>query len=136
MAPLKLMDRGGMPWWIAPPFLVIYLAVITALTRVRAQFGPPAAGLLLAAPFVPALTWAFALAVVADPLHFWIRARLTRPALAAILTVVLVAIMLLAPTVVIVWQVSQQASDRFDEVVRFVDSGTIREKIDRLPGAR
>jgi hypothetical protein len=39
-----------MPGWIAPLFLAVYLVVMTALTRVRAQFGPPAAGLLLAAP--------------------------------------------------------------------------------------
>jgi hypothetical protein len=39
-----------MPWWIAPLFLGIYLVVIASLTRIRAQFGPPAAGLLLAAP--------------------------------------------------------------------------------------
>lgn len=44
------MLGAGMPWWIASIFLGVYLVVITSLTRLRAQFGPPAAGLLLAAP--------------------------------------------------------------------------------------
>jgi hypothetical protein len=45
-----LLVGAGLPWWIAPVFVGIYLVVIASLTRVRAQFGPPAAGLLLAAP--------------------------------------------------------------------------------------
>jgi hypothetical protein len=47
---LCFMRSAGMPWWIALPFLGVYLAVIASLTRIRAQFGTPAAGLLLAAP--------------------------------------------------------------------------------------
>jgi hypothetical protein len=47
---LLFLLGAGMSWWIAPLFLGVYLVVITSLTRIRAQFGPPAAGLLLAAP--------------------------------------------------------------------------------------
>src|SRR5262245_45678691 len=72
-----------------------------------------AVGIVLSAflvtPFVPALTWAFALAVVSEPVHSWIRARLASPTVAAAIAVALVTVVLLAPTIVIVWQVGQQA---------------------------
>src|SRR5207244_1580671 len=45
-----LLVAAGMSALVAGLFLGVYLAVIVALTRVRAQYGPPAAGLLLAAP--------------------------------------------------------------------------------------
>jgi predicted PurR-regulated permease PerM len=41
----------------------------------------------LAEPFLPALAWALALAVVAHPLHTWLLRRLHRPSLAAGLAV-------------------------------------------------
>lgn len=46
----------------------------------------------LALPFLPALTWALALAVVAHPLHGRVLGRLGRPNLAAALSVALVAL--------------------------------------------
>ena len=52
----------------------------------------------LAHPFLPALAWALALAVVAFPLYAWLLNRLNRPNCAAVLAVVLVAILLIAPT--------------------------------------
>jgi hypothetical protein len=45
-----LLTAAGMSAVVAGLFLAIYLVVTLALTRVRAQYGPPAAGLLLAAP--------------------------------------------------------------------------------------
>jgi hypothetical protein len=47
---LGFMIAAGMSPWLAAMFLLLYLVVIASLTRIRAQFGPPAAGLLLAAP--------------------------------------------------------------------------------------
>jgi len=88
----------------------------------------------LIAPFVPALTWAFALAVVSEPLHSWIRARLASPTLSAGIAVFLVTVVLLVPTFVIVWQVGQQAGQRYRQIVEFIDSGALRKQADRLPG--
>jgi len=45
-----ILLAAGMSVLIAGLFLAIYLAVVVALTRIRAQYGPPSAGLLLAAP--------------------------------------------------------------------------------------
>ncbi len=41
---------AGMPWALAAGFLLLYLALIVSLSRIRAQYGPPSTGLLLAAP--------------------------------------------------------------------------------------
>jgi len=41
---------AGMPVHLAALFIAIYVAVALSLSRIRAQYGPPSAGLLLAAP--------------------------------------------------------------------------------------
>ncbi|MCC6441997.1 MAG: hypothetical protein IT210_00930 [Armatimonadetes bacterium] len=47
---LAILVMAGMPFYVAAPFVIILLAVALSLARIRAQYGPPAAGLLLAAP--------------------------------------------------------------------------------------
>jgi predicted PurR-regulated permease PerM len=51
----------------------------------------------LTRPFLPALAWAFALAVVAHPLHNWLERRLRRANVAAGLAVGLVAVAISRP---------------------------------------
>jgi predicted PurR-regulated permease PerM len=89
---------------------------------------------VIVTPFVPALTWAFALAVVSDPLRLWIRSRLKSPNLAAAVPVVIVTAVILVPTALIAWKVGQQAADLFEHVTRFVDSGAARERLSQVPG--
>jgi predicted PurR-regulated permease PerM len=65
--------------------------------------------LWLASPFLDVITWAFALAVVANPWYAWFRKRM--PAnLAAIIAVVCVAIVIVAPAVVLIQQSFQEAT--------------------------
>ena len=52
---------------------------------------------LMAKPFVPALSWALALAIVANPAHRWIARRIGKPGVAAALSVGLVAVVIVAP---------------------------------------
>jgi predicted PurR-regulated permease PerM len=52
---------------------------------------------LLALPFLPALAWALALAVLAAPPHRWIEKRLRRPGLSAAFTIVLLAVLVVIP---------------------------------------
>ncbi|MBI3944369.1 MAG: hypothetical protein HY321_00460, partial [Armatimonadetes bacterium] len=51
---LAVLCLAGMPLPVAVLFVAIYVAVALSLARIRAQYGPPAAGLFLAAP-VPVL---------------------------------------------------------------------------------
>ncbi len=70
----------------------------------------------LASPFLPALTWAVALAVVAHPLHAWITRRLEHRTLAAALSVVVVATIVVLPLAFVVQQVTQETSVIFDRL--------------------
>lgn len=64
----------------------------------------------LALPFVPAITWAVALAIVTGPLHRLLAARVRRPTLAAALSVGLVAALIIAPGAWLARQLVSQAS--------------------------
>src|SRR5919108_6393611 len=77
----------------------------------------------LAHPFLPALAWALALAVVAYPLYAWLFARVNRPNLAAGLAVVLVAILLIGPTLFVL-----------THLVREVAGGVARLETEATPG--
>jgi predicted PurR-regulated permease PerM len=88
----------------------------------------------LAAPFVPAITWSLALAVVAHPLHAWVEKRLPgKPDLASVLATAIVAIGLLAPVVLVVQQLAQQSTSGLGELQEMVKSGTIKQRLESDP---
>jgi predicted PurR-regulated permease PerM len=66
---------------------------------------------LIARPFLSALAWALALAIIAHPLHDWIAHRLRHPNLAAALTVVIVIFAVVAPTIFAAQQIVREAAD-------------------------
>ena len=51
----------------------------------------------MALPFLPALTWAGALAILFAPLHRWLESKLRRANLAAAVSVLLVALIVVVP---------------------------------------
>jgi predicted PurR-regulated permease PerM len=53
-------------------------------------------------PFLPALAWAMALAVVARPIHTWVIARFSNPDVAAAIAVVVVGLLLLVPAAFVI----------------------------------
>lgn len=67
-------------------------------------------------PFLPALTWALALAVVASPLHRRLTRCTERPGMASALTVALVTVLIVGPIVLISQQLISEAG-RAAEVV-------------------
>lgn len=91
--------------------------------------------LLVISPFVPGLVWALSLAIVAMPLHRRVLRHVSMPDLAAGISVLIVACILLAPTVFVAWQVGIQAADRMDEVEQMMSSGGLRDMLDRFPPA-
>jgi predicted PurR-regulated permease PerM len=72
--------------------------------------------LIIAAPFIPALVWALAMAVVAHRLHASILKWARHPELAAGLAVIVVGSCLLAPVVFLGNRLIAEATDRFDEI--------------------
>jgi predicted PurR-regulated permease PerM len=84
---------------------------------------------------VPGLVWALALAVVAEPVHAWIRRRLPHPNLAAGIAVILVMLVLLIPTGFTAWQVGVEATHRIEQVQQQLDSGAVRRAVSQVPVA-
>jgi predicted PurR-regulated permease PerM len=83
----------------------------------------------LALPFVPAITWALAIAVVAHPLHRWMHRRLSSKSLAAGLTVLIVTVTLLAPAVFVVQQATSDAISSAEGLKEAVSDGRWREAV-------
>jgi predicted PurR-regulated permease PerM len=83
---------------------------------------------LLARPFLPALAWGLALAILADPIHQWIGKRTRHEPLAAGLSVLLVAFILVLPAWFVVRTIVQQATAS----VEAVSSGTLQRQFDSL----
>jgi predicted PurR-regulated permease PerM len=66
---------------------------------------------LLVAPFLSAIAWAVALALVSYPVYDWLRLHVHSQNLAACITVALVALVLVAPTALLAQQLSIQVPD-------------------------
>lgn len=65
---------------------------------------------LVAQPFLPALAWALALAVIAHPVHRWMERRIKSPSLCAGITVVGITLLLMAPAAFVTHSLVNQAT--------------------------
>lgn len=109
----------GNGWFTRERILVLVLAVITVLVFYLCY--------LLTAPFVPPLTWALAIAVVAHPLHEWLRRHMKSPSLVAAIAVVLVTVTIVTPSVFVVHQVSKDGIATTQKVKDALEEGRWRE---------
>lgn len=64
---------------------------------------------LLAAPFLPALAWALALAVMFTPLQKWLEPKCTHPSLAAMIAVLVIALIVVVPAIFVGQKLVAQA---------------------------
>jgi predicted PurR-regulated permease PerM len=111
--------------WSRERVLALVLLVATALALFVCY--------LLARPFLPALTWALALAVVAHPLHDWIARHLRHPNIAAALAVLAVAIIVVAPTLLIVQKASREIATAVERIKNSDTASDWRKNLKRLP---
>jgi predicted PurR-regulated permease PerM len=88
---------------------------------------------VVATPFLPALTWALSLAVVAHPAYVWIARRVKHRTLAAALAVALIAVGLVGPTVLIVQQTIRQVTEGFTAFEEQVKSGEFQQRLEQNP---
>src|SRR5947207_5769777 len=65
---------------------------------------------LLAYPFLPAITWGVALAILAWPMHRAIARRIARPRLAAGLSTAAVVAVILVPGLFVAYQITREAA--------------------------
>lgn len=108
--------------------LVIVLAIVTAVVLIGC--------IVILAPFLPALTWAVSLVVVAYPLHRRVRKRITNPNVASVISVAAVAAGLIAPTVFVGFHVTRQVAEGASDFERQIQSGKLEQAVERFPKAR
>ena len=112
-------ERG---WLSRRRALVIVLAVATAAALYLC--------FLMALPFLPALSMALALAVIARPLHRWVKSRVGNADVAAGLTLAAVVVVFVVPAVFVVAQIVPQAAAGLDKAQVQAQDGTWRERLD------
>lgn len=77
----------------------------------------------LAQPCIPSLVWAGALAMVFAPLHLWIEARVRKPNLAAVLSLVTVGLLVVVPATWFAQKLADQAISVPEHVQKQIAAG-------------
>ena len=88
---------------------------------------------LMAAPFLGALTWALVLAIVFATLHARIEARLERPNLAAVISTLIIALVVAAPAAFVLESLVEQGASSAVLVQQSVASGVLQRFLDGHP---
>src|SRR5262245_51056008 len=88
---------------------------------------------VVALPFLPALAWAAALAVIVYPVHAWLSRRMRRDTGAALVSVFLVTVIIVVPALFVVREVADEATASIEDVQREVAKGRWRKAIERNP---
>lgn len=105
--------------------------------RTLVVLGATLAGIYLcyrmALPFLAALTWALALAVLFTPFQKWLESRLKRPGMAAGVAVLLIGIMVVVPVFFVAQRLIREAAKGAQTVQTKVDSGEWQRLLDSQP---
>ena len=89
--------------------------------------------LLIAWPFLGAITWAVALAILFSPLHTRIEATLKLPNVAAVLSVGILAIVVVVPAVFVVESLVTEAATGAVSIQERIASGELQKLLDTYP---
>jgi predicted PurR-regulated permease PerM len=90
----------------------------------------------VAYPFLPALAWALALAVMAFPLHVRISRTIRNPNWAAGLSTACVVLLILIPVMLVAGQLAQEAAAAGTRAEQMAREGRIEHAIDKVPSLR
>lgn len=88
---------------------------------------------LMAVPFLAALAWALAFAVLFAPWQRWLESKLKHPSLAALASVLLIAVIVVVPAVFVGQQLVQQAAQGASLIETKVSAGEWRRVIAAQP---
>lgn len=89
----------------------------------------------VAFPFLPAITWGVALAIIAWPVNKWVLHRVHRPALAAALTTVAIAIILLSLGAFVTYSLALEAGSVTERIAESRTEDGYRERLHEIPAA-
>jgi predicted PurR-regulated permease PerM len=128
MTPADLVQDGekpAEPWWKDRKELLrtVVLAALAVLLLYLCW--------RILVPFLTAISWAFALAVIAAPVYRRLRARVVSPTLASLLTSFLVIAVVIAPAVLLARSLFHEAAGLVQQTAG--DSEGLRSTIDRMP---
>ncbi|HTK75242.1 MAG TPA: AI-2E family transporter [Gemmataceae bacterium] len=104
------------------------------LALVAVTVGLIALCVLLAVPFLPAITWGVALAILAWPMHRWIVTRIESPGLSAGVSTLVVVAVIIGPGLLVGYQLTQEAAAAAARAQAEQSSGGWREKVASIPG--
>jgi predicted PurR-regulated permease PerM len=108
-------------------------SLIHALVLLLATFGGIYICYLLALPFLSALTWALVLAVLFASVHQAMEARLRMPNLSAMISVFVVVLIVVVPTIFVVERLISEAAKGATVIQAQVEGGAWRGAIDAHP---
>jgi predicted PurR-regulated permease PerM len=81
-------------------------------------------------PFLPALCWALALALIAEPIYAWLVRRALPGSLAALMIIILVAVVVIGPGIVLASALAREASDVMNRVASDAGIKNVRDAIE------
>lgn len=87
----------------------------------------------LSVPFLPALTWAVALAIIAWPVHRWVDRRLPGRSLPAALSATLVAGLIFAAVAFVAYQLAREAASVANQAQEQRAETVVRDSLARTP---
>jgi predicted PurR-regulated permease PerM len=90
--------------------------------------------IFLAVPFLGALTWALALAILFVPLHARIEKRLKNANLSAVVSVLIISFIVAVPVIFVVERIVQEAATSAAVIQDRIASGAIQRLLDLHPG--
>ncbi|RUV40933.1 MAG: AI-2E family transporter [Mesorhizobium sp.] len=89
---------------------------------------------LLALPFLGAITWALSLAILFAPFHAWIETKLKHPNLAAMVSVLTIVLLVAVPAAFLVERLVEEAASGAASVRTRVADGEIQRLLETHPG--
>lgn len=126
LAPAATPDNAAGVPTTSKQFRPLALAAITVALIVMS--------VLVALPFLPALTWSVALAIVAWPMHAWISRRVAWPSLAAAISTVVVLLVILVPILFVTYHLARELGTAADRVPDKPTEEVVRDAMARTPG--
>lgn len=88
---------------------------------------------LLLSPFLPSLAWALTFAVVAAPLYDFILRRVKKRSLAALISVVIVAVVVIGPAIFVADRLVREAMSGIEMLRAEFQGGGLRATLERSP---
>jgi predicted PurR-regulated permease PerM len=108
------------------PLRLATLAVLTAILI--------ALSLLIAFPFLHAITWGMAFAIMAWPMHRLVKARITNPSGAALVSTFVVLLLVVVPGTFVVYQIGRETEQMARQAETPPDEMVSRETLKEVPG--